>query len=66
MHTCEFCKKKYEAVHNGVYDSSILTLSIGNEGEMKHISKFICPECTEKLLELLDTHFPRLNSEDEL
>lgn len=66
MITCDFCKKKYEAVHNNVYDSNILTLSIGNEGKLKYISKFICPECTEKLLELLDKHFPRLNLEDEL
>lgn len=66
MHTCEFCKKKYEVVHKGINDSSILTLSIGDEGKMKYISKFMCPECTEKLLELLDKHFPRLNLEDEL
>lgn len=66
MHTCEFCKKKYEAVHNGVYNSNILTLSIGDAGKLRYISKFICPDCTEKLLELLDKHFPRLNLEDEV
>ena len=65
MYTCDFCKKKYEAIHNGVNDSSIITLSIGHEGKLKYISKFICPECTEKLLELLDKYFPRLNLEDE-
>jgi len=66
MITCEFCKKKYEAVHNGVYDSSVLTLSIGDAGKIRYISKFMCPECAEKLLELLDKHFPRLNLEDEV
>ncbi len=66
MITCEFCKKKYAEIHNGINDSNILTLSIGNEGKLKYISKFICPECTEKLLELIDKHFPRLNLEDEL
>ena len=65
MYTCEFCKKKYEAILNGINDSSILTLSIGDEGKIKYISKLICPECTEKLLELLDKHFPRLNLEDK-
>lgn len=66
MITCEFCKKKYEAVHTGINDSNILTLSIGDAGKLKHISKFICPECTETLLEVLYKHFPRLNLEDEL
>lgn len=66
MITCEFCKKKYEAVHNGINDSSILTLSIGNAGKIRYISKFMCPDCTEKLLEILDKHFPRLNLEDEV
>lgn len=66
MITCDFCKKKYAAIHNGINDSNILTLSIGDAGKLKYISKFICPECTEKLLELLDKHFPRLNLEDKL
>lgn len=59
---CRFCGKKYnyELVDTVVIDTTSDNVS------PRYFEEHICPECTEKLLELLDKHFPRLNLEDEL
>lgn len=73
--TCDMCKMKFEADHlvdteNGIlspiYYDSVLSITVKKEKKTKILALHMCPECTEKLLELLDKHFPRLNLEDEL
>jgi hypothetical protein len=74
-HTCDMCKIRFEADHvidekialDPIYDESWLSLTIKDRNNRhKHLRLDMCPECAEKLLELLDKHFPRLNLEDEL
>ena len=72
-HTCDMCKLDFEADHitsknllAPLYNGSRLAIMIRKDNQQKFITLDICPECTEKLLELLDKHFPRLNLEDEL
>lgn len=71
---CDLCKITFNADHaaitygpfNDGYAGNDICISLRNKYKAKRISKRMCPECTEKLLELLDKHFPRLNLEDEL
>lgn len=73
-HTCDMCKLDFEADHvmsknlylAPLYSDSSIAIRIRKDNQLKIISLDICPECTEKLLGLLDKHFPRLNLEDEL
>lgn len=59
---CRFCGKKYKYE---ITDSLTMDLT-SDDYYPRYFKEPICPECTEKLLELLDKHFPRLNLEDEL
>lgn len=71
---CDLCKIMFNAdyaaisgnIFETVYASNDFKINIREKYETKKLSLHICPECTEKLLELLDKHFPRLNLEDEL
>ena len=73
---CDFCKSKFDAVYMNVpgieeylknyYCDGHVSIRKRYNNASLRIDKNICPECTEKLLELLDKHFPRLNLEDEL
>lgn len=73
-HTCDMCKLDFEADHviprnsylAPLYNGSTLAIRVRKDNQQKIIALDMCPECTEKLLELLDKHFPRLNLEDEL
>ena len=60
--TCKFCGKTYVCE---LTDSVTIVLT-SDDYYPRYFEEPICPECTEKLLELLDKHFPRLNLEDEL
>lgn len=74
QHTCDMCKTKFVADHivfnhqlvHPIYDDSELRVDLRKDNIKASILLKMCPECTEKLLELLDKHFPRLNLEDEL
>ena len=73
---CDTCKTNFDAYHltvenpyippDFIYDDAEITISFGKRGNGKVVTLNMCPDCTEKLLELLDKHFPRLNLEDEL
>lgn len=72
---CDLCKVTFNADFKYFKDITYRPLDIGYAGndicinlrkKGKRITLNMCPECTEKLLELLDKHFPRLNLEDEL
>lgn len=60
--TCSFCGKSYQYE---LLDSVIIDLT-SDDYYPRFMNEPICHECAEKLLELLDKHFPRLNLEDEL
>ena len=76
LNKCDMCKKNFDAYHltvdhpylppDFIYDDAEITISFGKRGNEKNVTLNMCPECTEKLLEILDKHFPRLNLEDEL
>lgn len=73
-YNCELCKRTfnadYPAITYGAFDTGYagndICINLRKKDKTKKISKRMCPECTEKLLEILDKHFPRLNLEDEL
>lgn len=73
-YTCDMCKMHFDADHvvtkndfiTPIYDDSLLSIMVRKGSRTYLTSMRMCPECTEKLLELLDKHFPRLNLEDEL
>ena len=73
QHTCDMCKLKFDAEYivfknllHPIYNDSELKIDIQKGNRKTLVSLNMCPECTEKLLGLLDKHFPRLNLEDEL
>ena len=74
QHTCDMCKLKFDAEYivfkdnllHPIYNDSELKIDIRKGNRKTLVSLNMCPECTEKLLGLLDKHFPRLNLEDEL
>ena len=60
--TCKFCGKTYMFE---LTDSVTIDLT-SVDYYPRYFKEPICLECAEKLVELLDKHFPRLNLEDEL
>lgn len=73
---CDMCKMNFDAYHltvahpyvpaDFIYDDTEITISFGKSGNGKVVTLHMCPYCTEKLLELLDKHFPRLDLEEKL
>lgn len=60
--TCKFCGKTYVCE---LTDSVTIDFT-SDDYYPRHFEEPISPECAEKLFELLDKYFPRLNLEDEL
>lgn len=71
---CDLCKTQFNANYNAIqynpfdngYADNNFSIGIREMDKTKKILFRMCPECTEKLLELLDKHFPRLNLEEKL
>lgn len=71
---CDLCKRMFNADYTAItyspfddgYAGNDICINLRKKYKTKRILKRMCPDCTEKLLEILDKHFPRLNLEDEV